>query len=86
MNLMFYFSELIGKSSEVARLLEEAKREYEKEKNDIKSRARKETVEALEATRSLIARHVPLGKSIAPGDIFQPLPRKDPEPPSCMTH
>ena len=50
MNLMFYFSELIGKSSEVARLLEEAKRDYEKEKNDIKSRARRETVEALEAT------------------------------------
>ena len=50
MNRMLYFSELIGKSSEVARLLEEAKREYEREKIDIKSRARKETVKALEAT------------------------------------
>ena len=50
MNFMFYSRELIGKSSEVARLLEEAKREYEKEKNDIKSRAKRETVKALEAT------------------------------------
>ena len=50
LDFMFYSRELIGKSSEVARLLEEAKREYEREKIDIKSRARMETVKALEAT------------------------------------